>query len=46
MRCIDVVEQAKFDPGRVFGKNCEIDTVAEPGRAERIRFSGKVSALS
>src|SRR2546421_721732 len=37
---IDVVEQAKMNFGRVFGENREIDAVSEPGRAERIRFSG------
>src|SRR2546427_6773997 len=36
---VDVVEQAKFDPSRVFGKNRKINTVAEPGCAERIWFS-------
>ena len=29
-----------MDIGRVFGKNREIDAVAEPGGAERIGFSG------
>src|SRR5438105_2698508 len=39
MRRVDVVEQTEFDSGRVFGKNREIDAVAEPGRAKRIWFS-------
>ena len=40
MRRVDVVEQTKFNAGRVFGKNRKVDAVAEPGRAERVRFSG------
>ncbi len=40
MRRVDVVKQTKFDASRVFGKNRKIDTVAEPGRAKGVRFSG------
>src|SRR5204863_8850240 len=33
---IDIIEEAKIDRGRVLGKNREVDSVAEPGRSERI----------
>src|SRR5207245_4535538 len=39
MRHVNVVEQAKFDPSRVFGKNRKVNAVAEPGCAKRIWFS-------
>ena len=32
----DAVEQAKFNPGGVLGKDGKIDTVPHPRRAERI----------
>src|SRR5437868_11974955 len=39
LRRIDVIEEAKIDRGRVLGKNREVDSVAEPGRSERIRIA-------
>jgi hypothetical protein len=34
---VAAIEQAKVDPGRVFGKEREIDAVSGERRAERIR---------
>ena len=34
------IEQAQLDPGRVLGKQREVDADAVPGGAERIRRAG------
>ena len=33
---VDIIEEAEIDRGRHFGKNREVNSVAEPGRSERI----------